>query len=127
EARMNRSVAVGVGLALAALGGCKKEAPPVVYQALPVEHRDIVVSAQASDTVQPDTVVELKSKASGEILDLRVETGQLVKRVRMMVRGDSRSARNQVSEAQADLEVAEAQLANATSQKRRADTLFQTQ
>ena len=81
-------------LAVAALAGCKKAAAPVVYQALPVEHRDIVVSAQASGTVQPDTVVEVKSKASGEILDLRVETGQLVKRGTMMVRVDPRNPRN---------------------------------
>jgi len=114
-------------LAVAALAGSKKAAAPVVYPALPVEHRDIVVSAQASGTVQPDTVVEVKSKASGEILDLRVETGQLVKRGTMMVRVDPRNPRNQVAQAQADLEVAQAQLANATSQKRRADALFETQ
>ncbi|HEU4952944.1 MAG TPA: efflux RND transporter periplasmic adaptor subunit, partial [Gemmatimonadales bacterium] len=114
-------------LTVATLAGCKKEAAPVVYQALPVEHRDIVVSAQASGTVQPDTVVEVKSKASGEILDLRVETGQLVRRGTPMVRVDPRNPRNQVAQAQADLEVAEAQLTNATSQKRRADTLFETQ
>ena len=47
---------------------------------VPVEQRDIVVSAQASGTIEPDTVVEVKSKASGEILEMRVETGQLVKR-----------------------------------------------
>ncbi len=122
-----RVVGMTIALALGALTACKKEAAPVVYQALPVEHRDIVVSAQASGTVQPDTVVEVKSKASGEILDLRVETGQLVKRGTPMVRVDPRNPRNQVAQAQADLEVAEAQLTNATSQKRRADTLFQTQ
>jgi len=99
----------------------------VVYQALPVEHRDIVVSAQASGTVQPDTVVEVKSKASGEILELRVETGQLVKRGTLMVRVDPRTPRNLVAQAQADLDVAEAKLANATSQKRRADELYQSQ
>jgi len=116
-----------VALALTALAGCKKEAPPVVYQAVPVEHRDIVVTAQASGTIQPDTVVEVKSKASGEILDLRVETGQLVKRGTPMVRVDPRNPRNQLAQAQADLDVAQAQLANATSQKRRADELFQSQ
>jgi len=46
----------------------KNEEPPVTYRAIPVERRDIVVSAQASGTVQPDTTVEVKSKASGEIL-----------------------------------------------------------
>ncbi len=125
--RSLRHLGMASALTAAALAGCKKETPPVVYQALPVEHRDIVVSAQASGTVQPDTVVEVKSKASGEILDLRVETGQLVKRGTPMVRVDPRNPRNQVAQAQADLEVAEAQLTNATSQKRRADTLFQTQ
>jgi HlyD family secretion protein len=122
-----RRVGTAVALAAVALAGCKKEAPPVVYQAVPVEHRDIVVTAQASGTIQPDTVVEVKSKASGEILDLRVETGQLVKRGTPMVRVDPRNPRNQLAQAQADLEVAQAQLTNATSQKRRADELFKSQ
>ena len=106
---------------------CKKEEPPVTYQAVPVERRDIVVSAQASGTVQPDTTVEVKSKASGEILDLAVETGQVVKRGALMVRVDPRIPRNAVAPAQADLEVAQARLTNASSQKRRADELFKSQ
>jgi HlyD family secretion protein len=116
-------------LALAALASssCKKEEPPVVYQAVPVERREIVVSARASGTIQPDTVVEVKSKASGEILELKVETDQLVKRGALMVRVDPRNPRNLVAQAKADLEVAEARLANATSQKRRADELFESQ
>jgi multidrug efflux pump subunit AcrA (membrane-fusion protein) len=85
------------------LPACKKEAPPAVYQAVPVERRDIVVSAQASGTIQPDTVVEVKSKASGEILELKVETGQLVKRGALMVRVDPRNPRNLAAQAQADL------------------------
>jgi HlyD family secretion protein len=92
-----------------------------------VQHRDIVVSAQASGSIQPDTTVEVKSKASGEILDLAVETGQAVKRGALMVRVDPRIPKNAVAQAQADLEVAQARLANATSQKRRADELFQSQ
>jgi HlyD family secretion protein len=114
-------------LAAALVAGCKKEEPPIVYQAIPVERRDIVVSARASGTIQPDTVVEVKSKASGEILELKVETGQLVKRGALMVRVDPRNPRNLAAQAQADLEVAEARLTNATSQKRRADELFKSQ
>ena len=113
--------------ALALLPACKEEEPAPVYQAIPVERRDIVVSAQASGTIHPDTVVEVKSKASGEILELRVETGQLVKRGELMVRVDPRNPRNLLAQARADLEVAEARLANATSQKRRADELFASQ
>ena len=108
------------------LAGCKKETAPVPYQALPVERRDIVVSAQASGTVQPDTTVEVKSKASGEILQLSAETGEIVKRGAPLVRIDPRNARNAMAQAQADLDVAKAKLANSTSQKRRADELFQS-
>jgi HlyD family secretion protein len=113
--------------AVALLAACKKEEPPVTYQALPVSRGDIVVTAQATGTVQPDTVVEVKSKASGEILDLKVETGQVVKRGALMVRVDPRNPRNTLAQAQADLDVARARVANATSQKRRADELFKSQ
>jgi HlyD family secretion protein len=92
-----------------------------------VVHRDIIVSAQASGSIQPDTTVEVKSKASGEILDLAVETGQAVKRGDLMVRVDPRIPKNSVAQAQADLEVAQARLTNASSQKRRADELFKSQ
>lgn len=108
------------------VGACKKETPPPPYQAVSVERRDIIVSAQASGAVQPDTTVEVKSKASGEILQLAVETGQTVKRGDLMVRVDPRIPRNAVAQAQADLEVAQARLTNASSQKRRADELFKS-
>ena len=114
-------------VAVLLLTACKKEAPPATYQAVPVQRRDIVVSAQASGSVQPDTTVEVKSKASGEILDLAVETGQVVKRGDLMVRVDPRIPRNAVAQAQADLEVAQARLTNASSQRRRADELFKSQ
>ena len=123
---LSRSLAA-LGMTGAILSACKKEEAAVVYQAVPVERRDIVVSARASGTIQPDTVVEVKSKASGEILELKVETGQLVKRGALMVRVDPRNPRNLLAQAQADLEVAEARQANATSQKRRADELYQSQ
>jgi HlyD family secretion protein len=111
----------------AGLGGCKKETPQVVYQAVPVERRDIDVSALASGTVRPDTTVEVKSKASGEILQLLAETGQLVRRGAPLVRIDPRNARNALAQAQANLDVARARLTNATAQKNRADQLYASQ
>jgi HlyD family secretion protein len=114
-------------LAVLAAVGCKKEVPPLVYQAVPVEHRDIVVSAQAAGAIQPDTTVEVKSKASGEILQMLVETGQTVERGALMVRVDPRTPKNTVAQAEAELEVARAQQTNATAQKQRADELFKSQ
>jgi HlyD family secretion protein len=123
----SRAVILTTAAILLLLPACKEEAPPSPYQALAVDRRDIVVSAQASGAVQPDTTVEVKSKASGEILELAVETGQTVKRGDLMVRIDPRIPRNLVAQAQADLEVAQARLTNASSQKRRADELFKSQ
>jgi HlyD family secretion protein len=116
-----------VALALAA--ACTKEEAPVlaVYQALPVERRDIVVSARASGTVQPDTTVEVKSQASGEVLQVRVQTGQVVKAGDLLVNIDPRIPKNNVDQAQSNLEVAQARLLNATTQKERSDALYKSQ
>jgi len=120
-----RSFAPFALLLLAA--ACGKKPEPVVFQAVPVEKRSIVVSARASGTVQPDTVVEVKSKASGEILEMRVETGQTVDRGTLLVRVDQRTPRNRLNQAQADLDVAKARFENAEAQRKRSDELFKTQ
>jgi len=113
-------------LALAA--ACKEPPPPPpAYLAVPVERRDIVVSARANGAIQPDTTVEVKSKASGEILEMLVETGAQAKRGQLMVTIDPRQPRNDLAQAEANLEVAKAKLANATAQKHRADELFSSQ
>jgi len=114
-------------LVLVAAVACKEKPNAAVYQAVPVEHRTIVVSARASGTIQPDTVVEVKSKASGEILEMRVETGQNVRRGTLLVRVDQRTPRNRLNQAEADLEVAKARQQNAEAQRARADELFKSQ
>jgi HlyD family secretion protein len=114
------------GLVLAAMA-CSKPAPPPVYQALPVERRDIVVSAQASGTVQPDTTVEVKTRASGEVLEILAETGQLVQRGTLVLRIDPRQPRNAVNTSQANLDVAKAQLDIAKAQFERSKELRATQ
>ena len=107
--------------------GCTKKSPAPVYQALAVERRDIIVSAQASGSVKPDTLIEVRSQASGEVTSIKVQTGDLVKRGALMVEIDPRTARNNVEQAQAALDVAKAKLQNATAAKRRSDELFQSQ
>jgi HlyD family secretion protein len=86
-----------------------------------------VVSASAAGVIEPITTVEVKSKASGEIIDVRVETGDLVRAGQLLVKVDPRVPANALRQAEADLEVAKAQLANAQSQLRRAEELFKTQ
>ena len=121
-------IRIAAALALvAAAAACKKEQPQVAYQAVPVERRDIIVSAQAAGAIQPDTTVEVKSKASGEVLQMLAETGQEVKQGDLLVRIDPRIPNNNLAQARADLSVAQATLANARAQKTRADELYKSQ
>jgi RND family efflux transporter MFP subunit len=109
------------------VAACSEPPRPLVYEAVPVERRDIVVSARAAGTIEPHVTVEVKSKAAGEILDVSVETGERVEQNALIVRIDQRLPRNALAQAEAELEVAKAQLSNVTSQKRRAERLFKTQ
>jgi HlyD family secretion protein len=116
-----------VAAAAVGLAACKRTAPPPVYETLPVEKRDIIVSAHATGTVQPDTTVQVKTRASGEVLGLKVETGQVVTRGALLMQIDPRLTRNAVAQAQANVVAAKVQLDNATVQKQRSDSLLAAQ
>ena len=112
--------------ALVALSaGCTKSAPPQLYEPVAVARRDITVSAEANGSIQPIQITDVKSRASGQILEMRAQTGDMVKKGDTLVKVDRRDPTTAYNQAQADLEVAEAQAANATAQKRRADQMFQ--
>ena len=113
--------------AAVAAWGCTEETPPPVYQMVPVTTRDIVVSASAAGAIEPITTVEVKSKASGEIIEVLVETGDAVTPGRRLIRVDQRVPQNALVQAEADLEVAQAELTNSQSQLRRSEELFKTQ
>ena len=101
--------------------------PDPVYRAVPVERREIVVSAEAAGVVEPHVTVEVKSKASGEILEVLADSGDRVERGTLLLRIDQRQLRNTLAQARADLEVARARLANAEAQLRRSEKLYQAQ
>ncbi len=113
-------------LSLALVAGCEEEVEPPVYQVVLVMAQDIVVSVSAEGTIEPIKTIEVKSKASGEIIDVPVETGDLVGRGDLLVSVDPRIPRNGVVQAEAELGVAQARLANAESQLQRAKALFET-
>jgi len=119
----------GLAAAAAALAtaACREPVPVEVYRKVAVEPRDIVVTAQAAGVIEPDTTVEVKSKASGEVLDVLVETGERVERGALLVRIDQRIPRNSLLQSESNLEVAKAKLANAEAQLRRSDELFKSQ
>lgn len=122
---MNARIVAGVLSAalLASCGGSKQVA--VEIPTVAVERRDIVLDATASGTVEPINVVEVKSKSSGQITRMTVETGSIVNRGDLLVQLDTRDVQNQYDQAKADLDAAEARLKVTEAQKKRSDELFQ--
>jgi len=121
---MKTSHGVLILSSLLASASCKKPQPVVLYEPQPVTRRDIVVSAEANGSIQPIQIVDVKSRASGTILEMRVETGDMVHRGDTLVKVDRRDPTTSYNQAAADLEVAQAQAANAAAQKKRADQMF---
>ena len=121
---------VAIGLLLVfALAGCEQEqaeslAP--LYDSAPVEIRDIEVNVEAAGVIEPEITVEVKSKASGEILAIHAETGDVVDEGFLLVEVDKRTPSNRLSEAEATLVAARARRAIAETQMERSRTLFET-
>ncbi len=115
------------GLLLAGMAACSKTQATQSYEAVPVERRNLVVSASASGAIEPVLTVDVKSKASGEIIGMNVQTGDDVKKNQLLASIDPRIPRNNLAQAEANLQVAQAQLNNAKAQLARSDTLFKAQ
>ncbi len=116
-------------VSIAVLVGCQRSPQSVapVYDATKVETREIQVSVDASGVVEPESTVEVKSKASGEVLKVNGETGDLVPSGTLLVQIDKRTPSNNVSQSEAALKAAEARRTIADTQMKRAETLFKSQ
>jgi len=124
--RFTHPIVVGVTAAAVALVACtSKKAANVPIPTAAIERRDIVVDASATGAVEPINVVEVKSKASGQITQMPVETGTLVKPGDLIVQLDTRDVKNQYDQTLADVQAAEAKLQVSEAQKKRSDDLFQ--
>ena len=120
---MNRNILIGLAIALSACA--KEKAPPSVIQTEPVSRRTIVVAAEATGTVEPVNIVEVKSKASGQITRMTVETGSEVKRGDLLVQLDTRDVDQQWKQTKADQELAQARLDLALANRSRQRSLFE--
>ena len=112
---------------LLAATACQTAQTAPLYEAIPVEYRDIVVTATATGVIKPILTFSVKSKAYGEIIDMRVQTGDEVKKGQLLVRIDPRIPRQNLAEAQAALDKAQAQLQNASAQFKRSEDLYKSQ
>ncbi len=111
-------------LAVVILAACADEQSTApIYSSAAVEQASISVSVGSSGVVEPLATVEVKSKASGEILDLFVETGDYVEEGALLVHIDPRTVRNRLAQAEAALKAARSRRQISVSQMERAERL----
>jgi HlyD family secretion protein len=127
---LSRGRALGIAAAVLALvlvvivaGRGKKKVETTIPTAV-VERRDIVVTVEANGAIEPINVVEVKSKASGQITEMPVEIGSEVRSGQLLAQIDPRDVRNQFNQSRAALQAAQVQGEVTASQKRRSDQLF---
>lgn len=124
--RPGPAIALVAGALLAACTEPAPEAVAPLYDTVPVETRPIEVAVDAAGVIEPEILVEVKSKASGEILAVHAETGDTVEQGALLVEVDQRTPSNQLAEAEAALVAARARREIARTQMERARTLHET-
>ncbi len=78
-----------------------------------VERGNIAVTIDATGTIKPLNIVEVSSKASGKILELRVDAGDYVEKDEIIAIIETTYVQISLEQAQADLQSAEARLQQA--------------
>jgi HlyD family secretion protein len=104
-------------------GSSRAQAPGRALPVAVAERRDLEVVAEAGGLLEPIRVVEVKSKASGEVLRVHVETGQRVEQGALLTEIDPRDVQNALAQAAADLESARVRLSTVEAQRQRMEAL----
>lgn len=85
--------------------------------------RDITVSVSANGVLRPVRIIQVKSKASGEILDMPVDLGDEVRAGQLIAQIDTRILEQELAQAQADLDSAQTRMEVSQRQFERATDL----
>jgi HlyD family secretion protein len=109
---------VGVGSILAVKGKLpfikkKNNQALTTIKTATVEKGDITITVSATGTIQPLTTVEVRSKASGAITKMAVDTGDKLNAGALIAEIEKTYTQADVDQAQADLKSAEARKAQA--------------
>ena len=106
-----------IGIFLISCGsGQDIEKPATYYKKEEVIPEKLEVSIEASGIIEAISSIEIKSKASGEILYLGAEVGDFVKKGAVLGQIDQRTPTNILNQSKSDLEAAKVRLENAKSQ-----------
>ena len=93
------------------------------YDTVSVTEGDLSIIVEATGNLEPIRKVEVKSKASGEVIGMSVDVGDEVGTGALLARIDPRDVQNGFDQAEADLEVAQARLDISEAQKLRSEEL----
>ena len=114
-----------VASAVLSTTACHRSDPPSVFiDTAVVARRSLVVTVAATGIIQPEAVVQVKSKASGQIVKMPVQMGTQVKPGDLIAQIDPRDPQSRFNQAGAALNAAKANLQVTQAQKDRADQLF---
>ena len=105
--------AVAVGRIVFTGTGGKDSAETSEVKTAAVERGNIAVAIDATGTIKPLNIVEVSSKASGKILELRVDAGDYVEKDEIIAVVETTYVQISLEQAQADLQSAEARLEQA--------------
>ncbi len=86
-----------------------------------VSRGDLVVAISASGSVEPNFQVEVKSKASGGILEFPYEPGDTVEEGQVLLRLDPRTEKRNLAQREADMAASEADLKSAQANQLESD------
>jgi len=107
---------------------CRKKSDPPEgafgYKEFKLEKGALEVLVTANGAVEPIDRIQLKSKASGEIVKMPVEQGDFVKKGQLIARLDQKDEKAAVAQAQADMDIARADLKQAQKAYDRSEELF---
>jgi HlyD family secretion protein len=122
---MNGRHALLLALALAPIAACsKKQSGQTAIPTAVVARRDIIVTAQATGTVEPEDTVPVKSQASGLVMKMPVEIGQQVKPGDLLVQIDTRTLNNDYQRTKSAEAAAEANVTVTQAALKRSDDLY---
>jgi HlyD family secretion protein len=107
---------IAIGVIAATRGGTKIDPTKLAK----VERGDLAKSVVATGKVEPITKVEVKSKASGIVTKLFVDTGDKVKKGQLLAQLDKVEIEAQVEQSRAALQAADANLTSAEADSQRA-------
>ncbi|MCI0708408.1 MAG: efflux RND transporter periplasmic adaptor subunit [Ignavibacteriae bacterium] len=96
-----------------------------VQRVVDVTRGDLNLVVSANGVVQPINKVDIRSKASGQILELRFEEGQSAKRGDLLIALDQTTTKNDYEQAKADLALAEAAFQQSSNNHTRYKELFE--